>query len=109
MKAAIINSKGFGGNNATGLILSPQTTMEMLEKKYGPTRLAQYKLLNEKVSASAKAYDKAAIDGNYDVIYHFGSEVMDGNDLTITDQGIAMTKFENQLTFSQDNPFAEYY
>jgi len=108
MKAAIINSKGFGGNNATGLILSPQTTMEMLEKKHGPARLAQYKLLNEKVSASAKAYDKAAIDGNYDVIYHFGSEVMDGNDLTISDQGIAMTKFENQLTFSQENPFDEY-
>jgi len=108
MKAAIINSKGFGGNNATGLILSPQTTMGMLENKYGSARIARYKLLNEKVSSAAKAYDEAATAGNFDVIYHFGSQVMDGNDLTITEQGIEMTKFENQLSFSQDNPFAEY-
>ena len=108
MKAAIINSKGFGGNNATGLILSPQTTMQMLEKKYGPAKLAQYKLLNEKVKTSAKSYDDAAIAGKFDVIYHFGSEVMGGDDLTITDKGIEMTKFKNQLSFSQENPFAEY-
>ncbi|MDQ7048573.1 MAG: beta-ketoacyl synthase [Enterobacterales bacterium] len=56
MKAALINSKGFGGNNATGLILSPQTTLTMLEKKYGPARIAQYKLINEKVQQTANAY-----------------------------------------------------
>lgn len=108
MKAALINSKGFGGNNATGLILSPHVTMEMLENKYGPARIAQYKLLNEKVKAQAEAYDQAVINGELNVIYHFGSDVMNENDLTITEQGIAMSKFENQLSFSQENPFAEY-
>jgi len=108
MKAAIINSKGFGGNNATGLILSPQTTMEMLEKKYGPARIAKYKLLNENVLKSANDYDEAVINGEFKAIYHFGSEVMDGNDLEISDKGIKLSKFENELSFSQENPFKEY-
>ncbi len=108
MKAAIINSKGFGGNNATGLILSPQTTMEMLEKKYGPARIAKYKLLNEKVAQSAREYDESVINGEFKAIYHFGSDVMNGDDLDISDQGIKLSKFENQLNFSQENPFAEY-
>ncbi len=82
--------------------------MEMLENKYGPARIAQYKLLNEKVKAQAEAYDQAVINGELNVIYHFGSDVMNENDLTITEQGIAMSKFENQLSFSQENPFAEY-
>jgi len=108
MKAAIINSKGFGGNNATGLILSPQTTMEMLENKYGPARIAQYKLLNEKVAALAKEYDESVINGQFKAIYHFGSDVMNENDLKISGEGIEMSKFENQLVFSQENPFSEY-
>jgi len=108
MKGAIINSKGFGGNNASGLILSPQTTMEMLENKYGADKIADYKRLNEKVRETAAAYDKAMINGNIEVIYHFGSEVMTGDDLEITEHGIKLSKFENELAFNQENPFSDY-
>ncbi|PCJ48737.1 MAG: beta-ketoacyl synthase [Gammaproteobacteria bacterium] len=108
MKAAIINSKGFGGNNATGLILSPHTTMEMLEKRYGTERISQYKLLNIDVTKTANEYDQAVINGEFKAIYHFGTEVMTGDDLVITDKGIELSEFENKLNFSQENPFAEY-
>jgi acetoacetyl-[acyl-carrier protein] synthase len=108
MKAAIINSKGFGGNNATGLILSPQSTMEMLEKKYGSAVVAKYKLKNEKVSETANAYDESVINGEFKAIYHFGSEVMSEADLVITKQGIELSKFENKLCFNQVNPFSDY-
>jgi len=108
MKAAVINSKGFGGNNATGLILSPQTTMEMLENKYGSARIAQYHLLNEKVVLAAKRYDESVINGDFKAIYHFGSEVMTKDDLVMTDKGIELSKFEKQLSFSQENPYSDY-
>ena len=108
MKAALLNSKGFGGNNATGLILSPITTMEMLENKHGAARIAQYKLLNEKVAENAKKYDESVINGEFKAIYHFGSELMDGNDLTISNDGIEFSKFGNKLNFSQENPFADF-
>ncbi len=108
MKAAVINSKGFGGNNATGLILSPATTRNMLENKYGAAKMAQYDLLNEKVAACARQYDDSMINGEGKMIYNFGLEVMTGEDLTMTDKGIELSKFENKLVFDQDNPFAEY-
>jgi len=108
MKAAILNSKGFGGNNATGLVLSPQTTMKMLEKKYGSETISQHAAKNETVKSTAKAYDKAVINGEFETIYHFGTEVMDSNDLKITKEGINLTKFKNQLKFSTTNPYADY-
>ena len=37
--AIFVNSKGFGGNNATGLFLSPAVTRRMLEKKHGARAL----------------------------------------------------------------------
>jgi acetoacetyl-[acyl-carrier protein] synthase len=108
MKAAILNSKGFGGNNATGLILSPHVTMDMLLAKYGDEKMAAYKTLNKAVAKTAAEYDEAVIRGEFKAIYHFGSEVMTGDDLVITDKGIELSEFKNKLNFSQDNPFADY-
>ncbi len=108
IKATIINSKGFGGNNASSLILSPQTTLEMLERKHGSTKMGNYKLLNESVKQNADAYDHEVINGNFKAIYSFGTDVMSGNDLTMTKEGIKLSEFENTLTFNQDNPFADY-
>lgn len=108
MKAAIINSKGFGGNNATGLVLSPQVTMQMLEKKFGSDALNNYQHKNAIVKSAAQAYDEAVTNGEINVIYHFGTEVMEGTDLKITPDGISLDKFKNDLKFSRDNPFSEY-
>lgn len=108
MKAALLNSKGFGGNNASGLILSPQVTLQMLGKKYGEAALNAYQSKNQAVKQKAADYDAAVTQGDFKVIYHFGSEVMEGDDLKISAEGICLAKFENQLKFSNQNPFADY-
>ena len=41
MDIAFINSKGFGGNNATATVLSPKVTMQMLAKRHGDERYEQ--------------------------------------------------------------------
>jgi len=107
MKAALINSKGFGGNNATGLILSPHVTMDMLRSRHGAEKIASYKRLNKGVSRAANAYDQRMINGEVKVIYHFGSEVMTADDLVITEQGIKLSNFENELAFDRLNPFSD--
>ncbi|WP_444997627.1 beta-ketoacyl synthase [Aliikangiella sp. IMCC44359] len=108
MKATLINSKGFGGNNATGLVLSPQVTMEMLTNKHGQAAIDKHAEKNVTVKAAAKAYDDSVINGELSVIYNFGTDVMEGNDLNITQQGIELEKFKNQLKFEPENPFADY-
>ncbi len=42
MDGAFINSKGFGGNNATALILSPTVTRQMLAQKHGAAALTAH-------------------------------------------------------------------
>ncbi len=108
MKAALLNSKGFGGNNATGLILSPQTTLNMLQNKYGEQAIAQYRAKNEKVRAAAQSYDQAAINGDYKAIYHFGTQVMDENDLDISQSAIKLSRFANTLEIDTDFGFGDY-
>jgi acetoacetyl-[acyl-carrier protein] synthase len=108
MEAAVINSKGFGGNNATALVLSPLTTMTMLENKHGATRITEHAALNQVVAARAKAYDESMINGDIKVIYNFGSEVMTEEDISLTDKGVKLSGFENKLHFDQYNPYSEY-
>jgi len=108
MKAALLNSKGFGGNNATGLLLSPHVAMEMLSNKYGADHITAYQKKNETVREAARNYDVAAINGDFTVIYHFGTEVMEGTDLEITSDGIKLKNFAKAVEFSDANPFADY-
>lgn len=108
MQATVINSKGFGGNNASGLILSPQVTMKMLRKKHGDKAIKQYQQKNMAVKEKANAYDQAVINGEFQVIYQFGTQVMQGDNLQMDSMGIALEKFKNKITFANENPYADY-
>ena len=41
MDIAFINSKGFGGNNATAPVFSPKVCLNMLTKRYGEAKMAE--------------------------------------------------------------------
>ncbi len=49
MDGAFINSKGFGGNNATALILSPTVTRRMLAQKHGAAAMTAYDKRHEPI------------------------------------------------------------
>ncbi len=108
MKAALLNSKGFGGNNATGLVLSPSTTLEMLENKHGVKVLSSYYQKNVSVKQQANEYDQSMIKGDFNIIYDFGTNVMDENDLNISTEGIQFKNFSNDLLFSTENTYSDY-
>lgn len=74
---AFLNSKGFGGNNATGAVISPRLVEQMLEKRYGAARLAQYRAERELTREAARAYDEACCTGPMPAIYHFGDDLID--------------------------------
>jgi acetoacetyl-[acyl-carrier protein] synthase len=105
MRGAFVNSKGFGGNNATGFFMSPQQTEQMLEKRYGTQAFAAAKQRQEAVESSAQAYNAKADDGDIAPIYRFGEGVLEGKDLTLTDRKISVPGFEQAIELSDDNPF----
>ncbi len=104
-QAAFINSKGFGGNNATGLVLSPAWTEAMLEQRWGRDAVAAYRRRAEAVAADAHAYDDAMCESTLDSIYRFGEGVLEGDDLDITDHEIRLPGFALPVSLDIANPF----
>lgn len=106
-RGAFVNSKGFGGNNATGLFLSPTQTLEMLEKRHGTAKISAWQSDNENISANANSYDDTADDGEVLPIYQFGEGVLEGDELGISPTALNIPGFVNQVNLELDNPFPD--
>jgi len=107
LDVAFINSKGFGGNNATGLALSPNLTLKMLEKRHGRDELLAHARRNESVREKARDYDQQACHGEATPIYQFGEGVLEGEDLDFNDATIQIPGFEQPIELNMPNPFAD--
>ena len=104
---AFINSKGFGGNNATGLILSPRIARQMIEARHGARAMQRHANRNEAVHANALDYDAAATRGDAETIYRYGEGVLDGDDLSITADEIGVPGYDEPISLAMTNPFAD--
>ena len=102
---ALVNSKGFGGNNATGLVLAPHVARHLLAAKVGPAALAQHAKKNESVRSAALAYDAAATAGAANIIYRYGDGVLTGEDLDVSPEAIAVPAADAPIPLPVDNPF----
>ena len=107
LPGALINSKGFGGNNASSFLLSPMHTEKMLAKRWGKAAFQAYRRRNEAVRQARAAYDEAMLKQTLPSIYRFGQGVLEGEDLNITDQAIGIPGFALPLRLDLDNPWAD--
>ncbi|MBL4794258.1 MAG: beta-ketoacyl synthase [Pseudomonadales bacterium] len=107
MDTTLINAKGFGGNNSTALIMAPHIVKSWLAKKYSKAKLNNYEIRCEHTVEIAEEYNQAAMQGSAKVMYHFGKNVLNGNDLTITDNSISIPGFKQNINLT--SPFAEIY
>ena len=105
MDAMIINSKGFGGNNASASILAPHIVKSMLARKYGEQALAEYSERNASVAAQTEQNDQEITLGLRQPIYLFDNNVLDGNDLEMTDQSIAVKGYQYKVSLDLPNPY----
>jgi len=104
---AFLNSKGFGGNNATAAVLSPQVVETMLAKRYSADEITAYESRREQVRANAIAYDASATQGNFDTIYRFGQDLIDENDIVMSKSEIQVPGFANSIDLSMVNRFED--
>ncbi|MBU2645337.1 beta-ketoacyl synthase [bacterium] len=107
MDAAFINSKGFGGNNATGLILSPQMTLNMITKKHGSKAISAYHKLTGPVVEKAQQYDRDTIRGLTESIYKDNERVLNDDDLDMTDRAIRIPGFDKPVSLDLSSPYPE--
>lgn len=107
LEVCFINSKGFGGNNATGVLLSPAITEKMLRKRHGDSAFADYLSRREATRAAARQYDEAATQGRFDIIYNFGNDMIDEQAIEISDQGIQVPGFSQTIAYKKDQRFSD--
>lgn len=107
LEVCFINSKGFGGNNASAVVLAPQVVERMLRKRYGAERFATYVARREQTRAAAQAYDQQALHGQLQIIYNFGHDLIDDQAIRINDEQIQVPGFNQPLVFAKASRFAD--
>lgn len=107
MDAAIINSKGFGGNNASASILAPHIATQMMEKRHGKQAMAEYQAKQSAVRKATEDYDAATARGENRTIYKFDQNVLDDTALSLTDTAISIESRKRSVSLELDNPYAD--
>ncbi|WP_426416920.1 beta-ketoacyl synthase [Aestuariirhabdus sp. LZHN29] len=105
MDVAFLNSKGFGGNNATGAILAPHVTRDILLKRHGKEAMTNYQKLNEQTQERQADYDAACIKGETRPIYRFGEGVLGGEDIEFNRKELRIPGYAKPVDLDLGNPY----
>lgn len=107
LDVAFLNSKGFGGNNATASVFAPHIAQKMLAKRHGDRALTEYRKRNEAVAERAAAYDARASRGDLDAIYRFGEGLIDEEGIALDGHSLKLPGIPGEVSLPVENPFAD--
>ena len=100
--SAFLNAKGFGGNNASAMILSPVESENLLDQKYSKTKMANYRSKAQETIQKSSQHNKQSLKGNYNVVYKFNENVLQGEtDVTIERGKIKLKSFKNAINLKR--------
>jgi acetoacetyl-[acyl-carrier protein] synthase len=107
LEVAILNSKGFGGNNASAVVLAPGRTEAMLEKRHGQLAMTQYREKREAAIAKSEDYFQRADCGDYAPIYRFGEGMIADADIAIDKQTVIIKGLANAISLPKDSNYPD--
>lgn len=102
---AFINSKGFGGNNATATVFSPDVTAKFLEKKYGKSAFTAYQHKRENTELALETYLSEADSGALNPIYEFGTKIVDESQIKVSSESISIPGFAHDIDLEINEGF----
>lgn len=111
-QVAFLNSKGFGGNNATATLFAPAVVEAMLQKHVGSRSWGEYLQRKAKTQDQIANYESAAQAGKLDPVYEFGSHLIDEEAIDINalemripgfEQSISLTDLKPEWTLSEES------
>ena len=106
-EVAFLNSKGFGGNNATGVALAPQVVEGMLARRHGARAMDAWQARREAALEAAAAYDAECCAGPMRPIYRFGDALIDEEAIEIDARELRLPGFAQGVTLAIDNRYAD--
>ena len=106
---AVLNAKGFGGNNGTCLIASPSKTMKMLKSKYPKKDIREYLSKKQKIDDQLNQCKQDILLGDIKSRYIFGEDVIDGmNDFEIEPDKITNKLSKEIFDLNSTLPYKDY-
>ena len=82
---ALVNSKGFGGNNATATVLSPDVSMKLLAQCHTARAISDWRAKSEAVEQCRENTEKARLNGDWQPMYRFNDGVLSDEDIRMED------------------------
>ena len=99
-KGCFLNAKGFGGNNASAFILSPEETQIKMESLVTKNKYNQYLKNIGETRKKSSQYNKSCLKGDYQVTYKFNENVLNGEtDIEISRKGMKLKGFKKPIKF----------
>ena len=92
-----INSKGFGGNNASAFVISPQKTQQIMKDDVGVQNWHQYLDRNQQVRETSQNYDNNTLAGKSEPIYQFGNDLLEPQDLQFSPEEIRINGWQHGI------------
>ena len=103
----LLNAKGFGGNNATAAVMSPQVTQKMLEKRHGRKAMTAWATANEAATTAAADYELQTNRQLIQPIYHFDHDVRGGEDLVFDADGLTLRGYGRPISLDLPNKYSD--
>lgn len=107
LQVAFLNSKGFGGNNASAAVLAPSLVEKLLQRRHGESTLAVWRQRREQTRVEAAAYDQRALQGELGILYRFGEALIDEHELHIDQQQIRVPGFAQPIQYAANPGYAD--
>lgn len=104
---AIVNAKGFGGNNASAVVLSPGQTMNMLEKRHGSKALLAWGQQHEATAQRSAEYEAQAQKGEARPVYKFDHEVLAQDDVELSPDYVRLGGGAVEIGLKLPNNYAD--
>lgn len=105
LDSILLNAKGFGGNNATASVLSPDVTRRMLEKRHGKQAMTNWEKANEATQEASREYEAQSNRQSIRPVYHFDHDVRGGSDLTFSDDSVSLRGYGQPVNLNPDNKY----
>ena len=99
MPIGFLNAKGFGGNNASGYIISPYETCQRIQKQSSTQAWLNYQQKNERIHQQAKDYDNQMTKGLIKPRYLFDHDVIAPDQLDISATGMNVKGYKGRISF----------
>lgn len=108
-EAVIVNAKGFGGNNASAVLLSPEETLAKLAARYGSSDLTTYQHRRENILRHISEADANACQGQESVRYISHSGPADHERIHVADGQIRIDGYPQPITLPDGEELYNYF